>query len=81
MNIPSPSPAVLKRLYGVRTWRRAQVAVAWCHGHGIGDMAGGEPARDVCQADGCAGPAAQRLVKPAGPCAARGTSGTFKGTS
>ena len=51
----------VKRLYGVRTWRRAQVVTAWCHGHGIGDMAGCKTAQDVCQADGCAGPAAQRL--------------------
>ena len=70
----------VKRLYGVRTWRRAQVVTAWCHGHGIGDMAGCKTARDVCQADGCAGPAAQRLVKPARTCAAKGTCGTFNGT-
>ena len=59
---------------------RAQVVTAWCHGHGIGDMAGCKTARDVCQADGCAGPAAQRLVKPARTCAAKGTCGTFNGT-
>ena len=70
----------VERLNVLRTWRRAQVGRARCHGRGMGNLADTEPARWADWAGGCVGSAAQRSGRPAGLCAASDAWSRLKGT-